>query len=491
MFNIPDNGKKRVVIVGGGFAGLQAAERLKKSDFQVVLIDKNNYHQFQPLIYQIATAGLNPNSISFPFRKLLEKSKDSYFRLAELRAVFPNEKYIQTSIGKLTYDYLILANGADTNFFGNQEIANQAMPMKTVAEAMGLRNALLSNFERALTCSTENERQELLNVVIVGGGPSGVEIAGAIAEMRRYVLPHDYPDLDANKMNIYLIDGGTKLLRAMSEKASNAALKFLRQFNVEVMLGERVVDYKDRTVYLSSGKTIPSLTFIWVGGVQGNPVQGLPAESTGPGRRILVDAFHQVKGVKDIFAIGDVALMDGDLNYKQGHPMMAQPAIQQGYNLAKNLIAKEKGGDLKPFAYKDLGSMATIGRNRAVADINALHVTGIVAWFLWMVVHLRSILGVHNKLAVLMDWTWSYFTYDRSNRMIITAKLPRVLVERRMRELRTHWGELTPTADKVADEDHVITLDAAEEEIVSGINKEIDSEKSAAAKAKADGSKKA
>ncbi len=450
--NIPQTGQKRIVIVGGGFAGLQLAQRLKRSNYQIVLLDKNNYHQFPPLIYQIATAGLNPSAISFPLRKLFAGRKNLYFRLGELRAIFPEQKYIQTSIGKLSYDYLVLACGATTNFFHNADIADKAMPMKTVAEAMGLRNALLSNFERALTCATEEERQELLNVVIVGGGPSGVEIAGAIAEMRRYVLPRDYPDLDASRMHIHLIEGSSKLLSAMSPQSSKQALEFLQRLNVEVALNTLVQDYRDRTVYLSDGRTIPSLTFIWVGGVCGVPLTGLPAASFGRGGRLIVNRYHEVKDCHDIYAIGDIALMEGDAAYPKGHPMMAQPAIQQGFNLSCNFLAIQQQQARTPFAYKDLGSMATIGRNLAVADIGRMHFGGFVAWFLWMAVHLRSILGVHNKLAVLLEWTWSYFTYDRSNRMIVRAKLPAVLQERRERENRTHWGDIKPPQDSASAE---------------------------------------
>ncbi len=453
--NLPESTHQRIVIVGGGFAGLQLIEQLKDTDYQVVLIDKNNYHQFPPLIYQIATAGLNPSSISFPFRKLMAKRKNQFFRLAELRAIYPTEKYIQTSIGKISYDYLVLSCGATTNFFNNADIASKAMPMKTVAEAMGLRNALLSNFERALTCASDQERQELLNVVIVGGGPSGVEIAGAIAEMRHYVLPRDYPDMDASRMHIHLIEGSPKLLNAMSPKASRKALDFLKKLNVEVSLNTLVQDYRERTVYLSDGRNIPSLTFIWVGGVCGVPLVGLPKECFTRGGRLLVNRYHEVKGVNDIFALGDISCIEGDPDYPKGHPMMAQPAIQEGFNLSYNFKALLKNEARRPFSYKDLGSMATIGRNLAVADIGKFHFAGFFAWFLWMAVHLRSILGVHNKLAVLLDWMWSYITYDRSNRMIVRAKLPAVLQERRERESRTHWGDLkfdAAEADVVADE---------------------------------------
>lgn len=461
-FNIESNDKKRVVIVGGGFGGLRFALDLKKANFQVVLIDKNNFHQFPPLIYQVATSGLHPSSISFPFRKIFEAREDFYFRMAELRAVFPKEKYIQTSIGKLDYDYLVLANGAKTNFFGNKNIEEAAMPMKTVGESMGLRNAILSNFERSVTCSTKQERQELLNVVIVGGGPTGVEVAGAIAEMRNYVIPKDYPDMEAKRMHIYLIQSSDRLLPGMSKKASEKSEQFLKKLGVDVLLYKRVIDYKDNKVILADGMAIPTRTFIWVCGVSANDIVGLDKESYGASNRLLVDEINRVKGYEDIFAIGDIALMlDSDPKHKQGHPQMAQPAIQQGANLAKNLIALENNKKTKPFRYRDLGCMATIGRNKAVADVFRMNFAGMFAWLLWMVVHLRSILGVRNKLAVLLDWTWGYITYDRSNRMILSAVKPKVILKREEIESKYHWGSINSTSiDIDAHKEHSEALDS-------------------------------
>lgn len=443
-FNIERNEKKRVVIIGGGFGGLRLAQDLKKSNFQVVLIDKNNYHQFPPLIYQIATAGLNPSSISFPFRKLFEDRQDYFFRMTELRAIYPENNFIQTSIGKIDYDYLVLANGTKTNFFNNENIAEAAMPMKTVSDAMGMRNTLLANYERSVTCSTESERQELLNVVIVGGGPSGVEIAGAIAEMRRYVLPKDYPDMDTKKMNIHIIEGGDRLLAGMSPKASNKALEFLKGMNVEIKLKTFVTDYADNIVKMSDGTQIPTRNLIWVGGVVANNVIGLNKECFSRGNRILVDQYNKVEGYDNIFAIGDVALMKADKAFPNGHPQMAQPAIQQGANLAKNLRAIQKNEPLKAFVYKDLGSMATIGKNKAVADLGKLKFAGFFAWLLWMGVHLISILGVRNKVFVFMDWVWSYFTYDRSNRMILKSFQSKGLKDLEQRMKETHWGDIKP-----------------------------------------------
>ena len=441
--NIEATSKRRVVIVGGGFGGLRLALDLKNSGFQVVLVDKNNFHQFPPLIYQVGTSGLQPSSISFPYRKIFEDREDYYFRMAEMRAVFPEESYIQTSIGKLTYDYLVLAHGSTTNFYGNKNIEDAAMPMKTVAESMGLRNALLSNFERAVTCFTEQEKQDLLNIVIVGGGPTGVELAGAIAEMKKYVLPKDYPDMDSERMNIYLVQSSDRLLPSMSAKASKKSLAFLEKLGVEVILNTRVTDYKDNVAILNNGRTIRTRTFMWVCGIIGNKIIGLKDSQFGPGGRVIVDEYNKVIGTDNIFAIGDIALMlDKDKKFPKGHPQMAQPSIQQGKNLADNLKAMLNDKPLKPFKYKDLGSMATIGRNKAVADVFGMRFAGMFAWMLWMVVHLRSILGIKNKLSVLFDWSWSYVTYDKSNRMILTAAKPKILREREMQEQLKHWGEL-------------------------------------------------
>lgn len=442
--NIQRNQKKRVVIVGGGLGGLRLAEDLYGSGMQVVLIDKNNFHQFPPLIYQIASAGIDPSSISFPFRQIFRKRKDFYFRMAEARMVDSEKKILQTSIGKIDYDYLVLAAGATTNFFGNKNIEEWAIPMKTVPEAMGLRNALLSNFERALTCATEEERQELLNVVIVGGGATGVEIAGALAEMRRYVIPYDYPDMDSSLMHIYLIEAGDRLLAGLSQESSQKAYEFLKSMGVDIQFGKMVTDYRDHKVIMKDGTEIPTRTFLWVSGIRANAMPGIDESHLGRGFRFKVDEYNRIPGVEDVFVIGDQCLQTSDAAYPNGHPQVAQVAIQQAKNLAKNLKLINQGADssaLTAFHYKNLGSMATIGRNKAVVEIGKFRSQGFFAWVLWLVVHLRSILGVKNKMMVLLNWLWKYVSYNDSIRMITYATKPREVEERMKREQTTHLGE--------------------------------------------------
>ena len=439
--NIEKGDKKRVVIVGGGFSGLKVASKLKHSGFQIILIDKNNYHQFPPLIYQVASAGMEPSSISFPFRKIFSHRHDVYYRMAELRAIFPDKKIIQTSIGKIDYDYLVLAAGTTTNFYGNKNVAAEAMPMKTAAEAMGLQNAILANLERSITCATKQEQQELLNVVIVGGGATGVEVAGVLAEMKHTILPHDYPDLDPSLMNIYLIEAGNRLLSGMSPESSAAVEKFLRKMGVNLLLNKMVTDYQDHKVILADGSSIATRTFIWVSGVAGVEVGNMDKEHLGRGARVKVDTFNQVKGMEDVFCIGDQCIMEGDNDYPNGHPQLAQVAIQQGKNLAANLRRLQKGKEMKPFHYKNLGSMATVGRNKAVCEFANIKMSGFVAWVMWLVVHLRSILGVRNKAVVMLNWMYNYFNYNQSLRLIFYPKKAKEIQEREAREAVTHWGE--------------------------------------------------
>lgn len=420
-FNVPETDKKRVVIVGGGFGGLKLANQLKGSGFQVVLVDKNNYHQFLPLIYQVASAGLEPSSISFPFRKIFRKREDFYFRWANVTGFRAEKNTVSTSIGKLRYDYLILAAGTVTNYFGNANIEEAALPMKTVEEAMTMRNIVLSNLEKAVTCEDPVQKQELMNIVIVGGGATGVEISGVLSEMKRFVIPGDYPDLDVSKINVYLIEASSKLLGAMSPHSSASAEKFLRGMGINVLMNTKVLDYKDNKVVLDNGQEIPTQTFIWVSGVRATAFNHVKPEQLNRGGRIMVDEFNRVKGTENVFAIGDICYQT-EKDYPNGHPQLAQVAIQQGVLLASNLKKLENGEKLEPFHYRNLGSLATIGRNKAVADFANINTHGWFAWIIWLVVHLRSILGIRNKLVVLINWVWSYLTYDNHIRLIMSAK---------------------------------------------------------------------
>lgn len=361
--------------------------------------------------------------------------------MAEVRAIFPEKNMIQTSIGKAEYDYLVLAAGTTTNFFGNKHIEEEAMPMKNVSEAMGLRNALLANLERALTCSTKQEQQELLNIVIVGGGATGIEVAGILSEMKRFVLPNDYPDMPSSLMHIYLIEAGPRLLAGMSEDSSLHVEKFLREMGVNILLNKRVIDYRDHKVILEDGTEIATRTFIWVSGVTGVTIGNMNPSLIGRGGRIKVDQFNRVEGMDNVFAIGDQCIQSTDESYPNGHPQLAQVAIQQGELLAKNLIRLEKGQEMKPFHYRNLGSMATVGRNRAVAEFSKVKMQGWLAWVMWLVVHLRSILGVRNKVVVLLNWIWNYFTYDQSMRMIVYARKAKEIRDREKVEATTHLGQ--------------------------------------------------
>lgn len=420
--NIKRNEQRRVVVVGGGLGGLKLVSSLRDTDFQVVLVDKNNYNQFPPLIYQVASAGLEPSNISFPFRRLFQGWKNFFFRMAEVQHIDTEEKAIKTSIGTIHYDDLVLAAGATTNFFGNKNIEASALPMKSVSESMRLRNTILQNLERAETEDNEARKQALMNIAIVGGGPSGVEIAGVLAEMKQTILPRDYPDLDTSCMHIYLINATPRLLGAMSERSSREAEKALKELGVEVMTNCMVTDYVNKELVLKDGQRISAETVIWVSGIKANNIDGIPAESIGHAGRILVDRFNRVKGLKDVYAIGDQCIVEGDEAYPYGHPQLAQVAIQQAKTLAKNLIRQEKGETEQPFSYHNLGTMATIGRKKAVVEIGKLKFGGFFAWLLWLIVHLRSILGVKNKTIVFLNWMWSYMNYKQSLRLILKAK---------------------------------------------------------------------
>lgn len=422
--NIPESNQKRIVIVGGGFAGLTLAQKLEKSNYQIVLLDKNNYHQFQPLFYQVAMAGLEPSSIVFPFRKAFQNSKNVFIRVTEVTRINRSKKCLETPLGICNYDYLILAIGADTNFFGNEQVARLSIPMKSVSEALYLRNRVLIDLEKALSTTDYDTRQGLIDIVIVGGGPTGVEVAGALAEMKKYILPKDYPELPCDEIDIYLIQGGNRLLPGMSEDASAKAYHFLESLGVEIRLNTRVVDFDGEYAYMKDGTQIRTNKLIWAAGITGNRVGGLPEESITWGKRLAVNRFNQVAGVEDIYAIGDIAYMEEEA-YPKGHPQVAQVAMQQAKLLAKNLKGLHKGKNMQPFSYKDLGSMATIGRNRAVVDLPRFKFQGAFAWMVWLFVHLFQILGVKNKVFIFLNWVWNYITYDQSLRLIIRPKVPK------------------------------------------------------------------
>lgn len=420
--NIEHTDKKRIIIVGGGLGGLELAFKLVDDDYQVVLVDKNNYHQFPPLIYQVASGGLEPSSISFPFRRLFQGKKDFFFRMAKVESVNTDKKIINTTVGEIDYDYLVMAFGAKTNFFGNKDIEATTLPMKSVSEAMRLRNTILRNLELALTEEDPARKQALMNIVVVGGGASGVEIAGAVAEMKKNIIARDYPDLDSSQMHIYLVNAADRLLSAMDPVSSKRAERDLKELHVHIRQPQFATEYKDGILKTSAGLEIPTQTVIWVSGICANTVEGFPAESIGHAGRFLTDRFCRVKGVKDVYAIGDVSLVEGDEEYPLGHPQLAQVAMQQAKTVAKNFKAMSKGKELKPFKYKNLGVMATIGRNHAVAEISGKKFGGFPAWALWLVVHLRSILGVKNKTFILLNWVWNYINYKQSLRLILKAK---------------------------------------------------------------------
>lgn len=423
--NLPELDKKRVVVIGGGFAGIALVKKLAGKNYQVVLIDRNNYHQFQPLLYQVAMAGLEPSSIVFPLRKLFRKKENTFIRMTDVERIDPEKRQLHTPLGIVNYDYLVLATGAETNFFGNAQIAEKAIPMKSVSEALYLRNHILADYEKSLSIEDFEERQSYLDIVVVGGGPTGVEVAGSLAEMKKYILPKDYPELNIEEVDIFLIQGNKDLLHGMSEKASEKALEFLTNLGVKILLEKRVTAYDGKRVTLNDGTTIPAKKVIWAAGITGKSPIGLSTECKGPGGRILVDRYSKVQGHDNIYAIGDIALMTEEA-YPDGHPQLAQAAMQQGKNLAENFIRMDSGKALKPFTYRDLGSMATIGRNRAVVDLPNIKFQGTFAWFIWLFVHLFSLLGVKNKVFVFLNWLWGYSTYDQSLRLIIRPKLNKV-----------------------------------------------------------------
>lgn len=419
IIDIPDKGnKKRVVIVGGGFGGLKLARQLRNEAFQILLLDRNNYHLFQPLLYQVATAGIEPSAISFPFRKIFHKRKSFHIRICEALRVIPEENMLETSIGAISYDYLVISTGCDTNYFGNDQLIQQTMSLKTTAEALYNRNKILESFEKAQNITDLAEREKLMTFVIVGGGATGIELSGALAEMRKFILPQDYPDLDINHMRIILIDAGSRLLAAFSEKSSEEVKEYLDKKGVEIKMNCKVEGYANHLLTLGDGTSIPCANVFWVAGVKANSMPGIPTESYGSGNRLRVDMYNRVCGSENIFSLGDTALMIS-ADYPKGHPQVVQPAIQQADLLVKNLTNLVGGLPMNPFIYHNKGSMATIGRNNAIVELKKIRFGGFSAWAVWLFIHLMSIVGVKNRLFIFIDWMWSYFTYDPSLRLII------------------------------------------------------------------------
>ena len=417
--NIPQSNLPRVVIIGGGFAGINLAKTLANKNLQVVLLDKHNYHTFQPLLYQVSSSGLEPDSIAYPLRKIMKKHKTSFFRLAEVEHILPERNEIVTDIGPLTYDFLVLATGTKTNYFGNTEIQSKSMPMKSVPQALNIRSLILQNFEKAAIADSKEERETYLNFVIVGAGPTGVELAGAIAELKNNILPRDYRDLNPSDMAIHLLEGAARVLPQMSEHASLKAEKFLKNLGVQVHCNTFVKGYDGAEVTTNSDLFLQSETLIWTAGVTGAPVKGLKAEALiEKTNRYSVNCYNQVEGYDSIFAIGDIALMSSE-SYPNGHPQVAPPAIQQGKLLGKNLLRLSQNKPLQAFVYKDKGSMATIGRNKAVVDLKHYKFAGFFAWFVWMFVHLMSLVGFRNRVVVLFNWTYNYVNFDKAARLII------------------------------------------------------------------------
>ncbi|WP_090298063.1 NAD(P)/FAD-dependent oxidoreductase [Flagellimonas zhangzhouensis] len=417
--NIPQSSYPRIVIIGGGFGGIALAKKLSNKDAQVVLLDKHNYHNFQPLLYQVSTGGLEPDSIAYPIRKVLQGYPNFYFRLANVMEVDTDKKSIKTNIGEMTFDYLVIATGSETNYFGNKGIENNGMAMKTIPQALNLRSLILENFEQALLTDNLHEREALMNFVIVGGGPTGVELAGALAEIKKGILPKDYPDLDTRRAQINLIQSGDRILPAMSEQASEKAERFLEKLGVNVWKNIRVTDYDGKVVSTDCDTVFEAATLVWAAGVRAVGVKGLDAENLlARGNRLKVDQFNQVQGVEGVFAIGDVAQMETEA-FPHGHPMMAQPAIQQGRNLGENLVRLIDDIPMKPFKYRDKGSMATVGRNKAVVDMPNIRFQGVFAWFVWMFVHLYFLIGFRNRVVVFINWVYNYIRFDREARLII------------------------------------------------------------------------
>jgi NADH:ubiquinone reductase (H+-translocating) len=411
--------KKKVVVVGGGFAGLQFVRTLDERLFDVLLLDKLNHHQFQPLFYQVATSQIEPASISFPFRNVFNKKDNVQIRMANVLSIDRTQKVVTTDVGDYDYDYLVIAIGCRTNFFGNKNIRNSAFSLKTTYDAIQLRNHVLQNFEDVLSAK-EEDKQGYLNLVIVGAGPTGVELAGSFAEIKRHILPKDYHGIDFSKFRILLVEGSQNTLNNMSQSTKATSAKYLKEMGVELLMGVLVKDYDGRTLTFNNGDQMETRTLIWAAGVRGRLMDGFESQEIAPhGKRLLVNRINQLPTAPDIFALGDIAYMETP-KYPRAHPQLANVAINQAKLLAKNLKCIEQGQKTKDFEYVDLGSMATVGTNKALVDFPYLHFRGIVGWLIWMFLHLMLILGVRNKLVVFINWAWAYITKDTSLRLILT-----------------------------------------------------------------------
>lgn len=418
QIDIPKIDLKRVVIIGGGFAGLELAKALDKNKFQVVLVDKNNYHVFQPLLYQVATSAIGSESIAFPIRDIFKGVKNFYFRLAEVNSIDIDQKNVLTNIGDLEYDYLVIATGAATNYFKMEGLILRSMPMKSIPEALDLRSLILQNFEQALGITNQRKKQAYMNFVIAGAGPTGVELAGALGEMKKHVLPKDYPELDFSKMNIYLIQSGDRVLPAFSKESSEKTKKYLEQLEVEVVLHTRVTDYFGDFVQTDTGREIFARTLIWTTGVRGVTVNGISKDVISKSNRIKVNEFNEVLNHPNIFAIGDCAAMESN-EFPAGHPQVAPAGMQQGTHLAKNLNQSVAGKAFVPFKYIDKGMMATVGKNKAVVEVGKMKLGGAFAWYIWMFVHLFSLAGFNNRVFVFINWVRNYFSSERGLRIIL------------------------------------------------------------------------
>ena len=415
--------RKKVVIVGGGFAGINFLKKMGNYEaFDVTLVDRNNYHFFPPLLYQVATAFIEPSNITYPFRRMFQGKHNVRFHLGSLLQIHPGNQTIETDTGIIEYDYLVLAVGTVTNFFGMENVKRSALPMKTIDDALNMRNHILLNLEKAVRTNDMTERESLLTVVIAGGGPTGVEVAGMLAEMGQHIIEKEYPEFVNLKSRIYLVDAGPVVLAPMSKKAQNEAYKVLQHLGVKIILNTPVKDYVDGKVVLANGDTIATQALIWASGVTGQEVNGLPAESIARGRRIVVDEFNAVKGVSNIFALGDICVQTTDPAFPNGHPQLAQVAIQQGELLAANLKKGAQGEAMKPFRYNDKGSMAIISKHEAVADLPKMFLKGSIAWFTWLFIHILPIAGFRNKVWLLFNWFWAFITNDPTLRLIIRPR---------------------------------------------------------------------